>query len=258
MCNPRRVRITASRDLATAWEREVARTVRLTADVVGEARVVQRLGDSVGAPALAALERALAAGDPDWQPVEGGYRHDVEGGYVVYRPEEQSLEIVAVRCDQVAAAGEASETVRGEVRETITTEAEGRYYDDGYGGFTEERAQQTASRTAQAQLDREARERVEEAQRQAEAGAEGEIAAQAAARAQEALAETARRRQEALATQAREHLETVGLRSRQAFHSLLGRSYREAILAYARRHGAQIVTDRQAGGIIEIELQLDR
>lgn len=258
MCNPRRVTISASRDLATAWEREVARTVRLTADVVGEARVVQRLGDSVGAPALAALERALAEGDPDWQAVPEGYRHNVEGGYVLYRPEEQSLEIVAVRTDQVAADGSASERLSGEVRETITAEAEGRYYDDGYAGHTEARARETAERAAQARLDQEARDRIEAAGRQAETGAAEQVEAQAAERARQALAESTRQRREALEAQAREHLETVGLRARQSFHALLGRAYRDAILAYARRHGAEVITDRQAGGIIEIELHLDR
>jgi hypothetical protein len=258
MCNPRRVTISASRDLAEAWQREVARTVRVEADVVGEARIVQRLGDTLGGPALAALERALAAGDPDWQAVESGYRHDVAGGYVVYRPDDQSLEIVAVRSDRVEGAGSASEILHGEVRATITAEAEGHYYDDGWGGHTAARAEETARQAAQARLDEEARGRLEEASLQAEAGVQGAVEAQAAERARQALEETSRQRREALEGQAREHLETVGLRARQAFHSMLGRAYRDAILAYARRHGAEVVADRQAGGVIEIELNLSR
>ena len=41
MCNPRRVTITATRELAEAWRQEVSRTVELTGRVAGEARVHQ-------------------------------------------------------------------------------------------------------------------------------------------------------------------------------------------------------------------------
>jgi hypothetical protein len=90
MCNPRRVSITATRELAEAWRREVSRTVQLRGRVVGEARVRQALGPTLGVPARRALDAALAGGVEGWREVEGGYRHDVEGGYVVYRPDEQA------------------------------------------------------------------------------------------------------------------------------------------------------------------------
>jgi hypothetical protein len=259
MCNPRRVTITATRELDEAWQREVTRTSQLSAQVVGEARVRQSLAATLGAPALTALERTLAEGDPEWQQTEdGGYRHEVEGGYVVYDPNERQLEIVATREDTVEASGAATELLEGRLQATVAVEGEGRYYDDEWGGHTQERAKQEAERRAAAGVDEAGRRQVEEAQRQAEdAHAEG-VEAQAEDAAREELERTAEERRRELAVQATERLEDVGLRCRQAFHRLLGRAYRDALLAYARRQGASIVTDADEDGVIELELQWSR
>src|SRR5438105_3473827 len=115
MCNPRRVTTTLTRDLAEAWQREVSRTVELRTRVTGEARIRQPLETSIGAPALRALQLALAAGDSGWRPVDEGYRFDVEGGYVVYLIDQRALEIVAVLEDEVEAQGKASEVLSGQV-----------------------------------------------------------------------------------------------------------------------------------------------
>src|SRR5262249_57039713 len=56
MCNPRRVRITATRELAEAWQREVTRSVQLRGRVVGEARARQALGDALSTPVRVAFE----------------------------------------------------------------------------------------------------------------------------------------------------------------------------------------------------------
>ena len=48
MCNPRRVTVTATRDIAEAWRREVSRTVQLTEQVTGEARLRQTLSSRLG------------------------------------------------------------------------------------------------------------------------------------------------------------------------------------------------------------------
>jgi hypothetical protein len=59
-----------------------------------------------------------------------------------------------------------------------------------------------------------------------------------------------------LEARAAERLEAVGLRCRQAFHQVLARAYRDAILAYARRQGAEVVHDREDDGTLEIEFRL--
>ncbi|MEH2368493.1 hypothetical protein [Nostoc sp.] len=252
MCNPRRIRVTATRQLNEAWQREVSRTVELQEQVVGEARVRQPLDSTLGTPALRALESALAADGSGWREVEAGYRYDVEGGYAIYLVEEQALEIVATLEDQVQISAQETRELAGLINTEVAAEGEGGYYDDGWGGWTEELAQQQAQTAAQQQLDQIARSQIEQAQNQAEAQAAADI--EAAARIQ--LQQLATERQAALSNQARQHLDTVGVRCRQAFHRVLARGYRDAILAYARRNGGENIHCSEDNNIIDIEFTL--
>jgi predicted nucleic acid-binding Zn-ribbon protein len=258
MCNPRRVTITATRDLAEAWRREVRRTAGLRRRVAGEARVRQPLRASLGEPALRALEAAFASDEAGWTAVDGGYRRDVEGGYALYSTDDQALEIVAVLEDEVAAEATIAEVLSGEVRGQEVAQAEATYYDDGWGGRTEEHARQDAERAAKLRLDEAARVRVEQAAREAEAQRDEALRARAETAARAELDRSAADRQAALARQAAAHVEAVGLRARQQFHIVLSAAYRNAILAYARRHGAEGISVREAGDTLEIEFRVLR
>jgi hypothetical protein len=256
MCNARRIRITATRQLDQAWQREVSRSVDLCTGVVGEARVRQPLDATLGGPALNALEAILAGGESGWTEVDQGYRFDVEGGYVIYLVDERALEIVAQTEDVVQATGEASTVLEGQVREEVSVQGVGKYYDDGYGGHTPERAQEAAEKDADTKLDNAAQAKVEDAQKEAEDRESGRVEAEARAKAQEQLQQRAAQRQEQLEEQARQHLETVGLRSRQAFHRVLAQAYRDAILTYARRQGAEGVVCNENEDSVEIEFSM--
>jgi hypothetical protein len=256
MCNPRRVTITLTRELAEAWRREVSRSVQLRGRVAGEARVRQALGATLGVAARRALHAALEGQVDGWQEVEGGYRHDVEGGYLVYRPDEQALEIVATQEDEVAVEGTASETLTGEVGGTLTVEGQGTYFDDEYGGRTRQDAEQDAAAAAQRNLETETRRRLDQEQQAAEQAADVGLRQRAEAAGQQALRDATARRQAELERRAAERLEAVGHRCRQAFHQVLARAYRDAILAYARRQGAEVVHDREDDGVLEIEFRL--
>lgn len=256
MCNPRRIRVTATRQLNQAWEREVSRTVELQQQVIGEARVRQPLDATLGAPALRALESALAADDSGWREVEEGYRYDVEGGYVIYLVDEQALEIVATLQDEIQTLVEATRKLEGTVNTEISVEGEGRYYDDGWGGRTKTVAEREAQIAAQQELDNMSRVQIERAENEAEAEAARDIEAEARTQAENQLQQVARDRIAALSAQASQHLNTVGVRCRQAFHQVLARGYRDAILAYARRNGADNIQCNEDGNIMEIEFDL--
>ena len=43
MCNPRRVKVTATREIQECWQREVERRVELSEEVVGEAGQARQL-----------------------------------------------------------------------------------------------------------------------------------------------------------------------------------------------------------------------
>ncbi|MCP5420450.1 MAG: molecular chaperone DnaJ [Gammaproteobacteria bacterium] len=259
MCNPRRVTVTLTRDIAEAWRREISRSVELAERITGEARARQNLSAQLGGPALKALEARLTAGEePAWRETAEGYRCDVDGGYVLYRLDEQVLEIVAARDETVAVRGQAATVLTGEVRETLETQATSGYYHDGYGGRTEAVARKDAEEIARQQLEEERQARLTAVQRQAESAAGADLQQRAQADAQSRLEQATAERQAELARQAEQHLEAVGVRCRQAFNELLARAYRDAILAYARRHGAENISCKDDDGVMEIEFFVDR
>jgi hypothetical protein len=256
MCNPRRVLVTATRDIAEEWHREVSRTVALDGQVTGEARVRQPLA-RMGEPVLRALQLLLDQGVVGWTETELGYRYEVEGGYCLYDIEGEALEIVAALEATVAAQASVAAELHGAVHERLSTEQEGHYYDDGFGGHNESTALAEADRAAREALDQAARGLLDQAAEQAIAAQTPALEDQARALAEQRLAQAAESRRAELADQARGHLDTVGLRARQAFNALLAQAYREAILAYARSQGASGISVTDTDGVLDIELFID-
>jgi len=250
--------VSATLQIQEAWERTVRRTVEVSGCVTGEARIRQALDDSVGMPALTALESLLDQGQAGWVEVEGGYRCNVEGGYVVYHLDDRTLEIVAALEDRISVAGEAADEVRGVLATELTAEGEGQYYDDNFGGRTEEDARRDAEAAAQRKLDEVRRAELLQAQDQAESAVAGRVEEAARRQGEAILAQQAAARQAELESQAGARLTTVGLRCRQQFHQLLGLAYRDAILAYARTNGAENIECSESGDVVEIEFLIER
>jgi hypothetical protein len=257
MCNPRRVRVRATRQLAQAWEHEVRRTVTRSGAAVGEARVREPLGSSVGAPALAALEPVLAS-TPGWQYHEDddSYRHEIDGGRVVYHPGSRELEIVATATARVEVSADASERIGGKLAGTVEAEGVGAYYDDYRGGVTRADAERAAQEAAQSALDATAREREGQERARAEERAGGAVAAQAAERATAALAEARAARGEQLRAEAAARLTAVGIAGRNLFNQALATAYRNAILAYARSRHAEAISCTEHDGVVDIEFEM--
>lgn len=259
MCNPRRVEVTATRQVRESWEREVRRVAQASADLAGEARIRQTLDDSVGGPALMALQTLLANGFEDWaeQP-DGSFRHNVDGGYVLYHPDDRALEIIAAVSQNITETGEASERLSGEIAEQLEARADGSYYDDGYNGRTEQRARQEAQHAAEQALDETIRQRRNSAEQAAEQQRDAALRTQAEEVAQRRIAERGATLQPELNRRARERLEEVGIRARQGFHRLLAHAYRDALTGMARRRGVanQGINTRETDEYLEIEFHL--
>ncbi|MFI0980882.1 hypothetical protein ACH4SP_28225 [Streptomyces sp. NPDC021093] len=254
MCNPRRIRVRATREVAVAWEQETRRRVVRTAEATGTAQVREPLRGSVGAPTLAALPGVLAR-TAGWEETEDGFRFTFDGGWVAYRQAEAELEIVAAVSAEVEAAGEATETVRGEVTGTIEAEGLG-VYDDDWGRSDRTSAWRQAHADAEAALTRETEERVRSARREAESNTEGAAREAAAGRAETALAAAARERERELREQAAARLAAVGVLARNLFHRALADAYRDALLAYARSRGAEFIRCEESDGVLEIDFEL--
>jgi len=256
MCNPRRVQVRAARRLAEAWDQEVRRQVTLHGQAVGRASVRENLAGTVGRPVLACMDRVLDELD-GWQATDDGYRHDVDGGYVMFRTDTYELEIVAEQTSQVRGEGEAATTVRAAVDDDLEAEGTGRYYDDEWGGFTERRARQAAEAEAQRALDQAAADRIAAARELADAGAGDEVRAAAERQAQEALARAVAAREEQLTSIAADRLAAVGVAGRAVANQALARMTQEAILTYARSRHAEGVRMSSSGGVLSIQFEME-
>lgn len=257
MCNPRRIRVHATRDIADSWEAEVRRQVVRRGEATGEARVRESLSATLGAPTLAALAQVLGR-TAGWERDGEGFRHALDGGYIRYLPGSRELEIVAQAVAEVEASGEASAVVRGELRDSLRAEGEGVHYDDNWGGITAADARRAAEQAAQRELDRQVEALLEAARDEADQARGAALDAAAASRADAELARRAAERGEALRRVAAGRLVSVGIQGRALFHQALADAYRDAILAYARARGAEGVVCREDGGVLRIEFEIQR
>ncbi|HUC23602.1 MAG TPA: hypothetical protein VMA73_12915 [Streptosporangiaceae bacterium] len=256
MCNPRRVRVRATRQLAEAWEQEIRRQVTRSGDAVAEARVREPLESSVGGPTLAALASVLDRTAGWEQDANGVYRHALDGGYIAFDPDSRELEIVARQSGQVSAVGEAVTVVHAEITDVVEGEGVGTYYDDGWGGITAEDAQRAAEEDLRQSLSAQVEARRAEARRATDESRGEEVRAQAERRADSAYAAAAAARTEELRRRAAEALVSVGIEGRNLFHQALAEAYRDAILAYARSRRADNLHYSENGGVLEIEFDL--
>jgi hypothetical protein len=255
MCNPRRVEVTATRELAEAWEHEVRRVATRSAHATGESRVREPLDGAIGAPVLGALAAVLSGAD-GWERDGDTFRHALDGGYLAYHADTQELEIVATASGQVDVAVTSSVVLHGEVRERIEATGTGRYYDDNWGGVTEADARQAADRDAEANLQARRLDVLRAARAEEEARRGADLDATVGAQADAELARRTAARTDELRAEAARCLTAVGIQGRNAFHAVLAQAYREAILAYARRRGADRISCSEDGGVLEIEFEM--
>lgn len=257
MCNPRRIQVRATRRLAEAWEQEVRRSVVLSGDVAGEARVRERLAAAVGAPTLAALSRVLGRTEGWEEGDDGVFRHPLDGGVISFDPDSRELEIVARVSARVEASGEAVAVVRAEVDDLLEASGAGTYYDDAWGGHTRERAEREAGSGAEAALDEAAERARARARDRVEKTHERKVRNQARRRAEGTFETTKRERERELRAQAADLLTVIGDTGRGLFHRALAEAYRDAILAYARTHRATGITCSEDGGVVDIQFEVE-
>ncbi|HET9895623.1 MAG TPA: hypothetical protein VFQ44_11910 [Streptosporangiaceae bacterium] len=256
MCNPRRIRVRGTRQLAEAWDQEVRRQVTRVRDVVAEARVRERLDSSVGAPTLAALAAVLHRTEGWEQDDEGVFRYALTGGYVAFDARSRELEIVARQSAEISAVGEAVTTVRGELADTVRGVGQGTYYDDGYRGITEADARRAAGQALDRSLSDAAATLRAQARADADERAGQGLLVEAERQADAALASASAARADELRRQAAASLTSVGIEGRNVFNLALAEAYRDAILAFARARRASNVQCTESGGVVEIEFEM--
>jgi hypothetical protein len=257
MCNPRRIRARATRELAEAWAEEVRRRATRTGRASGQAAVRESLADSVGGPTLAALTGVLSRLDGWTELPDGTFRHELDGGAITFDPASLDLEITATATAEVTVTEEASTTVEAQFSGSVEAEGEGVYYDDGWGGYTEETAQRDAEANLSTALEAAVRQRREQASREADASVGDAVERAAAERADAAFAAAAAAREDELRRAAAERLMAIGVQGRALFNAALAQAYRDAILAYARSRRASNLHQSEHEGVLDIEFELE-
>lgn len=257
MCNPRRIRVRATRELAEAWEQEVRRQVTRTGRAAGQAQVTESLADTVGGPTIAALANVLSRLDGWSEFPDGTFRHELDGGVISFDPSTLELAITATVAAEVSVTEVAAQSVEAQLSGGVEAEGEGVYYDDGWGGYTEETAQRDAEDNLTRAMEDAVRRRREQAAQQADAAAGDAVELEARARADAAFAAASAAREAELRRAASERLLAVGAAGRALFNAALAEAYRDAILAYARSRRASNLHHIERDGVLDIEFELE-
>jgi FtsH ternary system domain X2 len=256
MCNPRRVEVTATRQLVESWQHEIRRLSMSSGTAIGEVRVCEALDDSIGAVTLDALVAVLSRTE-GWELADGVFRYDLDANsFLAFHVDEQELEIVVRLSDEVSAQAAATATASGEINEEIEATGVGRYYDDEWGGVTEGDAREAARRHAEQLLEARGGELTREAMEAAEAEHDEALRALADRRAAAALAEQIAGRTEALRAEALSQMAATGIQARAIFHQALAEAFRDAIVGYAREHGAEGLSCSERDGVVDIQFEI--
>jgi len=262
MCNPRRVMIQLNRAIEEAWRT----TVEQTAQVQGEVEQLARLtvdiplGAEMGDLALQMLERILQGEFAEFEPwerdSEGNYRRDLGEVVLIYRPGSRQLLVEARLTESIDAEARAAAEVSGFTVGEVAVEAVGGYYEDGWGGPTEERARAEA----QADAERKLAEAIAALRRQQHAAELQDAEAQARQQAeQQAAAELARRQAEvraALRQRLQGMMADAQERVRHTVNRLAGEAYRRALIHLVQENGGRVLSDERSGSVINLELEL--
>jgi len=262
MCNPRRVMIHLSKAIEEAWRT----TVEQAASAQGEVRELARvtadipLNAEMGDRALEMLERIMQGEFEEFEPwerdEEGDYRRDLGEVILIYRPGSHQLIIEAALTQQISTEARATAEAGGFTVGEVAVEAIGRYFDDGWGGRTQEHARQEARAAAERKL-REAAESLHRHQHRAEIeAAESNARAQAEAQAAAELGQVRHKTREAL----RERLQLILAETRDrvchTMNRLVGEAYRRTLIELVQQNGGRVIADERSGSVFNLELEL--
>ena len=262
MCNPRRVMVHLSRAIEEAWratveeaataEDEVSELARITADIPLDAEMGDR--------ALEMLERIMGGEFEEFKPwdrgEDGAFRRDLDGVTLVYHPGGRQLVVEAGLTERITAEARAGAEAGGFTVGEGAVEAVGRYFDDGWGGRTEEHARRDAQAAAEQKLAEATealhrREHAEEIQ-----VAEAQARAEAQTQAEAELKRLRRETRDALRQRLQGTLAEAEDRVYRTMNRLVGEAYRRTLVELVQQNGGRVLTDERSGSVYNLELEL--
>ncbi len=263
MCNPRKVMIHVNETIETAWRQLLTEKASASEMLTEKAEISCeiKLAEAMGAAALDVLEQVLAgefSAVPAWEKDEAGnFYRDFAGITLVYDPLKRQFVLRARLQEMLSAKAHAAAEICRVTTGTIAFEAVGHYYDDGWKGRTEEKALKEVSEQVEIRFER-ALEELKKIQPEGEA--EHNLRAELAASAQSELETELAEKRAALRLELRHQLQAqLARQQRDAFYEInrvVGETYRQTLCRLVLENGGRVISDRQSGSVIELELEL--
>lgn len=262
MCNPRRVMIHLARSIEQAWRHTVEQSAAACDEVTELARINAQvnLDEEMGDTALEVFERVLAGEFEDFEPWTrdslGHYRRDLGRVTLVYDPVHHRLTVEAQLTELVTAEARATVEASGFTVGEVAVEAVGRYYDDGWGGRTRERAVEEAEVEAEKRF----KQAIDALHREQHAEELSRAADEAQKKADNAASQELARLQAEARNALRKQLQVVLAQAEdQVYHVMnraVGETYRQTLHQLVRDNGGRVITDERTGSVINMELEL--
>ena len=262
MCNPRKVMIHVAQSIEEAWRKTIVECATVEDEIKQIASISANieLDREMGEAALEMLERVLAGDFPDheaWSRNEdGNFIKALEDITLCYQPRTRQLTMTAHLNRMVTTEAETASEVCGVTSGEIAFEAIGHYYEDGWKERTEERALKEAQQQVEIRLARALNKLHEEQQQEQTVSKREDL--QQAAQAQALL--TLEENKKEVRTALRQQLQSeLANRRQEAFYTInraVGEAYRQTLCKLVLDNGGRIISDRQSGSVIDLELEI--
>lgn len=262
MCNPRKVMIHVAQSIEEAWRKTITESATAEDEVNQIASISANieLDREMGEAALDILERVLAGDFPDhdaWSRNDNGdFVKDLEDITLCYHPRTRQLTMTAHLSRMVNAEAEAATEICGVTIGEIAFEAIGHYYEDGWKDRTEKLALKEAQQQVEIRLARALNQLHEKQQQEKTANTREELHQEAQAQALIKLEEYKKEVRTALRQQLQSGLAN---RRQEAFYTInraVGEAYRQTLCKLVLDNGGRIISDKQSGSVIDLELEI--
>lgn len=263
MCNPRKVMIHVNKTIAEAWRQTLKEEVTLTGSLTQQAEISCeiKLAEEMGGAALDMLAQVLAgdfAGFAPWEKDSAGnFYRDLDDITLVYDPCKQQFVMRTRLSEMFSAKAQTAAELCQVTTGTIAFDAIGYFYDDGWKGRTEKKALEEVQEQAEMRFELALDELKKESQTSAES------VALRASLEQEAGVEAERKlelKREDLRLKMQQQLQAkLALQQQNAFYEInkvVGETYRQTLCRLVLENGGRVISDRQSGSVIDLELEL--
>ncbi|MCP4663352.1 MAG: hypothetical protein GY856_48790 [bacterium] len=257
MCNPRRIEITLCEDINETWRDEIEDQVTVHRQVEAAIERTIPLRDRLGQAARAELEDIFRQGFRGWMLADNG-QFTLPLGMITlgWDPESGELAVRAEMAEVVEATARGTAVAEAQVRAAVTAAGEGKYYDDGWGGHTQEKAEGEAQENAEEGLRDAKAEAIEEQTREAREAAQAEAADAASRQASAEAASKAAEREAQLRRELMNVLDQAGDLVRAEVAALVGEVMRRGVLRVVRVNGGRLLAQHEDETSIMIEAEI--